>query len=120
MARTLRLITALILVFAAIGLFIAPPPPLRYGASVLWVWLALAFGIGFLLGRWWALLLASLPLLILGTGMAWHRLHNPGPTPPPADGLTQIWLAFFLFGLLGLAFGALLGWRPRAGATDLR
>lgn len=96
----LRAAVALIVVAAALRLFL-PPRPIE-GAADLAAWFGLGVGIGLVLGRWWALLLAPLPWL----GIWYTRATGPEYLSRPND--FPQWLSLTIIalpGLVGIALG---------------
>lgn len=106
----LRNATAGILVLAAFWLFVAPPPPLVGTPAYLIVWFGLALGIGAMLGRWWSLLFATLPLVTIPT-VLWLNLRTGRIVFIDGEAARFTVFQLTLVGLAGLALGALFGWR---------
>ncbi len=89
------IIIALFVLVAAALHYIGDPVP--YGIGL---WFLLAVGIGFLLGRWWALLFAPVPWLLgVGGGLVTGRYAYLG----------ESWQFIFLLsagtGLIGISLG---------------
>ena len=104
--------TAAVLVLAGLWLLVAPPAPLVGRPAYLVVWFGLNCGIGALLGRWWAPLLAALPLVAVPPAL-WYNLRTER-VAFIGDGVPLFLALLTLLGLLGLTLGALLGWRRAA------
>lgn len=101
-AATLHFGVALAIVLAALRLFL-PPLPVQ-GPGILLAWFGFACGIGFVLARWWALLLAPLPQV-----GRWYTSAT-GPeylTYGDGDGACTVLFVAVLIGtgLLGIALG---------------
>lgn len=101
-----------VLVLLALWLLVAPPRPLVGTPGYLAVWGAVNGALGAALGRWWALLLAGLPLVTTPL-ILWYRLYT-GQIAFIGDGVHVFLALMTLTALIGLALGALLGWRHTA------
>lgn len=92
-------------VLIALGLVLIPAGQIYSGASIwptLAVWFGVAVGIGLVLSRWWALLLAAIPYpLGVGAGLITGRYLFLGEAWK-AIGITTI-----VVGLVGIATGVL-------------
>ena len=115
----LRGVVGLGVVLAALRLYL-PPSPLEGGAfpTFLLAWFGFACGIGLVLARWWALLLAPLPFAgiwytratgpeYLGYGdevacLNWAIILGPGLTGIALGVRAQQWLARLAAGSLGV------------------
>lgn len=101
----LRPVVTLVVVLAALRLFL-PPFPLD-GANPLQVWFGAACGIGFVLACRWALLLAPLPLV------GWWYTVSTGPEYLTyGDRVPVLWeTIIILIGLCGIVLGrGIRGW----------
>lgn len=93
-------------VLIALGLVLIAAGQIYIGTSV-WpsmaVWFALAVGIGLVLARWWALLLAAIPYPVgIGAGLITGRYAFLG------EAWEAIALTTVVVGLAGIAIGILL------------
>ena len=100
--RLLRAVVALGVVLAALRLFL-PPSPLEGGTfpTLLLAWFGFAFGIGLVLARWWALLLALLPV----AGFWYTRATGPEYLGYGDEVALLTWATILGPGLAGTALG---------------
>lgn len=94
------------LIGATVLLYSLPWRVLQDALAHFGAWFLLAFGIGLLAGRWWAILLAPLPAA-LALVQYWSRWGWAAPS----HGLAYFMGITTFYGALALAFGAIAGWR---------
>ncbi len=110
----LHLAVPLAVVLAALRFFLPPPPVEDIGIGVLPAWFGLACGIGFVLARRWALLLAPLPLVA-----RWYTIATGPEYLTYGDRVPLLWETVIItIGLVGIALGIVAGRRLTGLVAD--
>ncbi|MDP9371840.1 MAG: hypothetical protein M3Q65_05185 [Chloroflexota bacterium] len=97
----LRFVIVLGFILAAIRIFVVPSPV--DGTAKFWLWFCLAFAIGLVLARRWALLLAPSPTIAF-----WYNVST-GRRPRLSDAWEVGAIVITAIGLAGIALGLVVG-----------